>query len=67
MSKAMERANPHTALTPQILEHYQNRFTNILVDEFQDTNRIQYQSTYRLDLYQLSLQYDVASLQRLYW
>ncbi|WCG90661.1 DNA helicase II [Proteus terrae] len=27
---------------PQILEHYQNRFTNILVDEFQDTNRIQY-------------------------
>lgn len=26
----------------QILEHYQNRFTNILVDEFQDTNRIQY-------------------------
>ncbi|MFL7768484.1 DNA helicase II [Proteus terrae] len=27
---------------PQILEYYQNRFTNILVDEFQDTNRIQY-------------------------
>lgn len=27
---------------PQILAHYQNRFTNILVDEFQDTNRIQY-------------------------
>ncbi|OAT49332.1 DNA helicase II [Proteus hauseri] len=27
---------------PQILEHYQNRFTNVLVDEFQDTNRIQY-------------------------
>ncbi|EDK4124199.1 DNA helicase II, partial [Salmonella enterica] len=27
---------------PQILEHYQHRFTNILVDEFQDTNRIQY-------------------------
>ncbi|MCT8235580.1 DNA helicase II [Proteus mirabilis] len=27
---------------PQILEHYKHRFTNILVDEFQDTNRIQY-------------------------
>lgn len=27
---------------PQILEHYQHRFTNILVDEFQDTNSIQY-------------------------
>ncbi|OAT27062.1 DNA helicase II [Proteus myxofaciens] len=27
---------------PQILEHYQHRFTNILVDEFQDTNNIQY-------------------------
>ncbi len=27
---------------PQILEYYQHRFTNILVDEFQDTNRIQY-------------------------
>ncbi|MCE9679922.1 DNA helicase II [Shewanella sp. AS1] len=27
---------------PHILEHYQNRFTNILVDEFQDTNAIQY-------------------------
>ncbi|MEQ4924036.1 DNA helicase II [Proteus hauseri] len=27
---------------PQILEHYQNRFTNVLVDEFQDTNHIQY-------------------------
>ncbi len=27
---------------PQILNHYRDRFTNILVDEFQDTNRIQY-------------------------
>jgi DNA helicase-2/ATP-dependent DNA helicase PcrA len=27
---------------PQILQHYRERFRNILVDEFQDTNRIQY-------------------------
>ncbi|QYJ82025.1 DNA helicase II [Shewanella aegiceratis] len=27
---------------PHILEHYQERFKNILVDEFQDTNAIQY-------------------------
>ncbi len=27
---------------PHILAHYQDRFTNILVDEFQDTNAIQY-------------------------
>ncbi|QYK01074.1 DNA helicase II [Shewanella psychrotolerans] len=27
---------------PHILEHYQDRFKNILVDEFQDTNAIQY-------------------------
>ncbi|WP_395496579.1 DNA helicase II [Arsenophonus endosymbiont of Lipoptena cervi] len=27
---------------PDILKHYSNRFTNILVDEFQDTNSIQY-------------------------
>ncbi len=27
---------------PQILQHYRGRFTNILVDEFQDTNSIQY-------------------------
>lgn len=27
---------------PQILKHYQERFTHILVDEFQDTNSIQY-------------------------
>ena len=26
-----------------LLEHYQKRFHHILVDEFQDTNRIQYQ------------------------
>lgn len=27
---------------PHILAHYQDRFSNILVDEFQDTNNIQY-------------------------
>ena len=27
---------------PQILEHYQRRFRHVLVDEFQDTNAIQY-------------------------
>ncbi|WP_263063953.1 DNA helicase II [Dickeya dadantii] len=27
---------------PHILQHYRDRFSNILVDEFQDTNRIQY-------------------------
>jgi len=27
---------------PQVLAHYQRRFGNILVDEFQDTNNIQY-------------------------
>lgn len=27
---------------PQLLEHYQRRFSQILVDEFQDTNTVQY-------------------------
>ena len=27
---------------PDILQHYQNRFKHILIDEFQDTNKIQY-------------------------
>jgi DNA helicase-2/ATP-dependent DNA helicase PcrA len=27
---------------PHVLQHYRERFTNILVDEFQDTNSIQY-------------------------
>ena len=26
----------------EILDYYQNRFSHILVDEFQDTNEIQY-------------------------
>ncbi len=26
---------------PDVLEHYQRRFSNVLVDEFQDTNRVQ--------------------------
>lgn len=33
---------------PDILQHYQNRFRAILVDEFQDTNTIQYQWLKRL-------------------
>jgi ATP-dependent DNA helicase UvrD/PcrA len=28
---------------PQVLEHYQERFRHILIDEYQDTNRAQYQ------------------------
>ncbi len=28
--------------TPALLEHYRNRFQDILIDEFQDTNAIQY-------------------------
>jgi ATP-dependent DNA helicase UvrD/PcrA len=27
---------------PQVLEHYQERFSHILIDEYQDTNRAQY-------------------------
>ncbi len=37
---------------PEILEKYQNRFNFILVDEYQDTNRVQY-----LVLRQLSSKY----------
>jgi DNA helicase II / ATP-dependent DNA helicase PcrA len=28
---------------PQLLEHYQNRFQHVLIDEFQDTNNLQYE------------------------
>ncbi len=28
---------------PQVLEHYRNRFRYIMVDEYQDTNRVQFQ------------------------
>jgi DNA helicase-2/ATP-dependent DNA helicase PcrA len=28
-------------LHPDVLEHYRNRFTNLLIDEFQDTNAVQ--------------------------
>lgn len=37
---------------PEVLEKYQNRFTFLLVDEYQDTNRVQY-----LVLRQLSAKY----------
>jgi DNA helicase-2/ATP-dependent DNA helicase PcrA len=30
------------ARPPGLLEHYQRRFRHILVDEFQDTNAVQY-------------------------
>lgn len=36
------RAHELWLKNPQILAHYQNRFQHILVDEFQDTNAIQY-------------------------
>lgn len=36
------RAHELWLRNPQILEHYQRRFKHILVDEFQDTNTIQY-------------------------
>ena len=36
------RAHELWLQTPQILDHYQKRFQFILVDEFQDTNSIQY-------------------------
>ncbi len=28
--------------SPELLDHYQNRFSHVLVDEFQDTNTVQY-------------------------
>ena len=36
------RAHELWTRSPQILQHYQKRFRHILVDEFQDTNSIQY-------------------------
>jgi DNA helicase-2/ATP-dependent DNA helicase PcrA len=36
------RAYDLWAKRPDVLQHYQQRFQNILVDEFQDTNTIQY-------------------------
>jgi DNA helicase-2/ATP-dependent DNA helicase PcrA len=30
---------------PEVLEHYQNRFEYILIDEYQDTNHLQYEIT----------------------
>ena len=33
---------------PEILELFQNRFKYILIDEYQDTNRLQYEITYML-------------------
>tara|TARA_B110000438_G_scaffold1691_1_gene1718 strand:- start:13431 stop:15632 length:2202 start_codon:yes stop_codon:yes gene_type:complete len=36
------RAHELWLKNPQVLSHYQNRFRHILVDEFQDTNSIQY-------------------------
>ncbi len=36
------RAHEFLRDTPEVLDHYQRRFHHVLVDEFQDTNRIQY-------------------------
>lgn len=36
------KAHELLARSPALLSFYQNRFTNILVDEFQDTNKVQY-------------------------
>jgi DNA helicase-2/ATP-dependent DNA helicase PcrA len=36
------RAHELLLNTPALLEHYQQRFSHILVDEFQDTNSVQY-------------------------
>ncbi len=36
------RAHELWLQNPQILDHYQHRFQHILVDEFQDTNTVQY-------------------------
>ncbi|GAB4391938.1 MAG: DNA helicase II [Gammaproteobacteria bacterium] len=44
MLRVYELWNSH----PEILQHYQQRFQHILVDEFQDTNSLQYQWIKRL-------------------
>ncbi|URJ28208.1 UvrD-helicase domain-containing protein [Candidatus Blochmannia vicinus (nom. nud.)] len=41
-NELLERAYLLCLNYPNILHYYQKRFTNILVDEFQDTNKIQY-------------------------
>lgn len=41
-SELLLRAHELLRDTPDLLEHYQRRFQHVLVDEFQDTNRIQY-------------------------
>ncbi|MBT7443163.1 MAG: DNA helicase II [Methylococcales bacterium] len=41
-SELLLKAHEVLLENPTILEHYQQRFKHILVDEFQDTNKIQY-------------------------
>jgi len=41
-SELLLRAHELLLNNPEVLQHYQNRFEHILVDEFQDTNTIQY-------------------------
>ena len=47
-AELMLRANELWKNRPDVLSHYQNRFKHILVDEFQDTNTIQYDWIYAL-------------------
>ncbi|UAJ65406.1 UvrD-helicase domain-containing protein [Candidatus Schneideria nysicola] len=45
-SDLLIRVNQLWINNPHILSYYQQRFVNILIDEFQDTNRIQYNWMY---------------------